>query len=255
MNKQEIPLRLKINEAAKITGVTVRTLHYYDEIGLLKPCCASGSGYREYDAASLETLQQILFYRELDFPLSEIKQLLEAPGYDKRQALQNQRDLLLKKREHLDGLISLVNRTLKGEAHMSFKEFDMSEIEAVKQAYAAEVKTRWGHTEAYAQSLEKTKEYGKEEWGRIKCESSDILRQFGEHRDISPDSEEAQILVERWCSHISAHFYECTTEILAGLGEMYMSDERFIKNIDEYGAGTAEFMAKAIAFSVEKGNR
>lgn len=247
MNRQEMPLKLKINEAAKLTGVTVRTLHYYDEIGLLKPSGVSETGYREYDMRDLEILQQIMFYRELDFPLSEIKELLKTPGYDKQQALKNQKELLLKKREHLDGLISLVNKTLKGEAHMSFKEFDMSEIETFKRVYAKEVKTRWGHTDAYAQSAERTKEYGVKEWNAINSESSDILRQFGESRALSPDSQEARLLVERWRSHISAHFYECTSEILAGLGDMYVSDERFRENIDKYGTGTAEFMANAIA--------
>lgn len=243
---------MKINEVAKLTGITVRTLHYYDEIGLLRPSKLTESGYRIYDEDSLEMLQQILFFRELDFSLNQIKEIIENPNYDKSQALTKQKELLMKKRDRLEQLIALVNRTIEGEQPMSFQEFDMTEIEKMKKQYAAEVKERWGDTEAYVQSEEKTSKYNKEQWKFLQGEGDAILRQFGENRNDRPDGEVAQQLVKKWQDYITASYYNCTDEILSGLGQMYVADERFTKNIDKYGEGTAEFMAKAIKVFVEK---
>lgn len=238
---------LKVNEVSKLTGVTARTLHYYDEIGLLKPSVTTDSGYRLYDDAALERLQQILFFRELDFTLDEIKKIMQSPNYDRHEALRKQEELLLKKRERLDRLIELVRKTIKGENAMSFKEFDMSEIEEYRRKYADEVRERWGDTEAYRESLRKTADYGEEQWKTIARKAGDIFRAFSEIKHLSPGSEEAQALVKRWQDFISANYYTCTKEILAGLGSMYTCDERFKKNIDAFGEGTAEFISKAIA--------
>ena len=140
---------MKISEVAKLSGVTVRTLHYYDEIGLLKPNKITEAGYRLYSNEDLETLQQILFFRELDFQLNEIKEIMMNPNYDKNKALNKHKELLIEKRERLDGLINLIDKTIKGDNNMSFKEFDNSKIEENKNKYAEEVKNRWGNTDAY----------------------------------------------------------------------------------------------------------
>lgn len=237
---------MKINEVAKLTGVTVRTLHYYDEIGLLKPNEITDSGYRIYGDNELETLQQILFFRELDFPLSDIKKIITNPSYDKSEALAKHKELLLQKRNRLNGLIKLVDKTIKGDNNMSFKEFDTTEIEASKSKYADEVKQRWGETDAYNESEQKTSNYDQKQWNMINGECSEILKSFADNRNLSPDSEEAQKLVERWQACITKNFYKCTKDILSGLGIMYVEDERFTQNIDKNGAGTAEFMARAI---------
>lgn len=237
---------MKINEVAKLTGVTVRTLHYYDEIGLLKPSELSNNGYRLYDESALETLQQILFFRELDFTIQEIKDILTNPRFDKTEALFKHQELLIKKRAHIDGLIALIHQTIKGEEAMSFQEFDMTEIEQAKKEYAAEVKERWGQTDAYAESMQKTKSYGKEQWQQITAEGAEIMKAFADHREKAADSAEVFALVKRWQNYITASYYKCTNEILSGLGAMYLEDERFQKNIDQNGEGTAEFMAKAI---------
>ena len=129
---------MKVSEVAKLTGVTVRTLHYYDEIGLLKPSKVTEAGYRLYSNADLEILQQILFFRELDFSLSDIREIMLNPTYSRETALQNHRELLLQKRKHIDGLISLVDKTLKGDNDMSFKQFDTTEIKNSRKEYAAE---------------------------------------------------------------------------------------------------------------------
>ena len=237
---------MKINEVAKFTGVTVRTLHYYDEIGLLKPNNVTEAGYRNYDEAALETLQQILFFRELEFPLSEIREIMTNPSYDKQKALIRHKELLMKKRNRLNNLIQLVDYTMKGEKTMSFKEFDMSEIDKAKKEYAKEVKERWGNTDAYKESAEKTKSYDKEKWELLNKESSVIFQEFAKIKDGDPDSERAKELVKEWQDHITKYYYTCTKEILAGLGMMYVADERFTKNIDQIGEGTAAFMSAAI---------
>jgi len=238
---------MKINDVAKLTGVTVRTLHYYDQIGILKPSGVTEAGYRIYDDKDLETLQQIMFFRELDFPLKGIGNIMTDPHYDKREALADHRELLLQKRRRIDGIIGLLDDTLKGERIMSFQEFDMTEIEENKRKYAAEVKERWGRTEAYKESAQKTASYDKEQWIAINNEADEIMQAFADARALSPSSSEAHALVERWQAHITKCYYTCTKEILAGLGQMYIGDKRFTENIDKHGAGTARFMAEAIA--------
>ena len=237
---------MKINEVAKLTGVTVRALHYYDEIGLLKPCQITEAGYRLYDHAALETLQQIMFFRELGFPLSEIKSIMTNPHYDGTTALKKHRELLLQKRARMDELIGLVDETLKGECDMSFRQFDSTEFEETKKKYAAEVKERWGNTAAYAENANKTGGYDSSQWEMLSGESEAILREFGKTRHLPPESEEAQALVKKWQDHITANYYNCTKEMLSCLGQMYVDDERFTRNINQNGEGTAAFMAAAI---------
>lgn len=237
---------MKVSEVAKLTGVTVRTLHYYDEIGLLKPSQVTESGYRLYSDGDLELLQQILFFRELDFSLGDIREIMGNPAYDRETALRNHRQLLLQKRRHLDGLITLVENTLKGEYDMSFKQFDGSEMEETKKKYAAEAKERWGNTDAYAEYEEKTRDYDDPQWKLLKGEGAKILAEFGRNRHLVPESAQAQALVKKWQDYITANYYTCTKPILSCLGEMYIGDDRFTENLDRNGEGTALFMATAI---------
>lgn len=239
---------MKINQVAKLTGISVRTLHYYDEIGLLHPSEITEAGYRLYDGQALERLQQILFFRELSFPLKEIKDILNNPAFDKQRALENHKKLLLLRRSRLNDLIALVDNTLKGAQGMSFEEFDKSEIENAQKKYAKEVKERWGGTDAYAESERKTKGYGKEDWARINAEAEVIYRNFAALMEKEPSDQEVQKLVADWQAHITRNYYNCTKEILAGLGEMYVADSRFTESIDKYGKGLAEFMSRSIAY-------
>ena len=153
---------MKIQEAARLTGVTERTLRYYDRIGLLHPSGMTESGYRLYDEDALRRLQQILFFRELGFPLAQIREIMDSPGYDMNEALRRHRLLLIAERDRLNGLIDLAERTLKGENDMSFDAFDRSGIDRQRDAYAEETRRRWGGTDAYAESEKKTAGYGKE---------------------------------------------------------------------------------------------
>lgn len=238
---------MKISDVAKLTGVTVRTLHYYDKIGLLKPGDVTEAGYRIYNESDLAVLQQILFFRELDFSLEDIRKIMQNPAYDKENALQKQKELLLQKRNRLDGLLSLVDKILKGEQDMSFEQFDTTKIEETKKKYAAEAKRRWGDTAAYAEYEDRLKSDGASQQKLWDAEGAALLNEFGKHRSLAPDSAEAQTLVKKWQDYITAHYYTCTKEILRGLGQMYVGDERFTQHIDQYGDGTAAFMATAIA--------
>lgn len=238
---------MKINEVAKLTGITVRILHYYDEIGLLKPSKVTDKGYRIYDQQSLEILQQILFFRELEFPLNQIKQIINDSKFNSQKALINHRDLLIKKRERLDNIINLVNKKLEGGTIVSFKEFDTTEIEECKEKYAKEVKEKYGDTNEYRQSQQKASKYAKEDWNKIQEEANYIMKQFFNNKEKPIDSDEIKELVKKWQDHITKYYYDCSNKILAGLGSMYVADERFKNNIDKNGKGTAEFMSKAIA--------
>jgi len=240
---------MQIKEFARIAGVSVRTLHYYDEIGLLKPARVDSiTGYRYYDGRSLLRMQEILFYRELDFSLKHIAEILSSPDYDKTRALQEQRRLLILKKERLERLIAAIDGAGKGENVMS--AFDNSEFEA----YKAEAREKWGETDAYKQHEEKTKDYSKEKWSALSGEMDCIMAAFAEcvSNAEAADSDEAQRLVNRLQRHITCHYYHCTDQILAGLGQMYVSDERFKKNIDRHAEGTAAFICEAIEVYCKK---
>lgn len=237
---------MKIHEVAELSGVTVRTLQYYDQIGLLMPSEVTEVGYRIYHEEDLDRLQQILFFRELEFPLKEIKDIMNNPSYDRLEALRNQKAMLLEKRSRMDRLIRLVEERLGGQQDMSFEEFSMESIENHKKQYAEEVRNRWGDSDAYAEYEKKTKGYSKEDWNSISQAGDRIMGEFAKHRDLSPEDETVQELVARWQNFITTHYYECTKDILAGLGNMYVSDERFRENINKHGEGTADLMSKAI---------
>ena len=237
-------MKMQIKEFAAFTGVSVRTLHYYDEIGLLRPADVDRTtGYRFYDESSLLRMQEILFYRELDFSLKSIGEILSSPSYDKSKALQEQKKLLMLKKERLERLIRAIDGAEKGENVM--KAFDNSEFEK----YRSEAQERWGSSDAYKEHAEKTKAYGKDKWSNL---AADMDRIFGEFavcmkNGTAPEAEESQSLVKKLQSHISENYYNCTKEILRGLGQMYVADERFKKNIDQHADGTAAYVSEAIA--------
>ena len=229
-------MKMHIKEFADFTGVSVRTLHYYDEIGLLVPAFVDRStGYRYYDEDSLLRMQEILFYRELEFSLKSIVEILSSPNYDKTKALEEQKHLLTLKKERLERLISAIDGAVKGENVM--KAFNNSEFEK----YKAEAKEKWGKTEAY-------QEYEKRSKGDTSAEGlMAVLSEFGELLDADPAAEQAQTLVAKLQQFITDHYYTCTKQILRGLGQMYVADARFRENIDRAGGpGTAEFVQQAI---------
>ena len=234
-------MKRQIKEFSLLTGVSVRTLHYYDEIGLLKPAFVDEqNGYRFYDEASLERMQEILFYRELDFSLKSIAEILASPNYDKQKALAQQKRLLTIKKNRLERLIAALEQAEKGEITMG--TFDNSEYETARQQYEDEAKRRWGDTAAYREYQSRAPQA---------AAADGLMAVFADFaackaEGYAPDSAAARQLVERLQAYITANFYTCTDDILAGLGQMYVADERFKANIDSHGAGTAEFAAEAI---------
>ena len=236
-------MKMQIKEFAEVTGVSVRTLHYYDEIGLLVPAFVEqNTGYRYYDETSLLRMQEILFYRELDFSLKSIGEILAAPDYNRNKALEEQKKLLMLKKERLERLILAIDDAVKGEYIM--RAFDNSEFES----YKSEVKAKWGQTDAYKEHAEKTKHYSKEKWNDLAEGMNDIFAEFAlcMKKGEAASSCEVQNLVKKLQDHISENYYRCTDEILAGLGQMYVADDRFKSNIDKHAEGTAAFVCAAI---------
>ncbi|MBR1481413.1 MAG: MerR family transcriptional regulator [Ruminococcus sp.] len=233
-------MKMQIKEFAELTGVSVRTLHYYDEIGLLKPSEVDAqNGYRFYDEKSFERMQEILFYRELDFSLKTIAEILSSPDYDKQQALSRQRKLLLAKKERLEQLIMVIDGVEKGEGFMKTN----NDYEALKSQYAEEAKQRWGNTYAYKEFEQRDTDFSKSA-----ALLDAVFEEFAVlNRDgVLPDSEPAKVQVEKLQQCITDNFYTCTDDILKGLGQMYVADERFRKNIDKHGEGTAAYASACI---------
>ena len=233
-----------VKEVSALTGLSVRALQYYDRIGLLPPAAKTEAGYRLYDDASLERLQQILLFRELEFPLRDIQTILSSPDFDRDRALEQQIALLELKKEHLDELILLARRIRrKGEGTMDFSAFDTKKLEE----YAAQAKAQWGETAAWQEYEQKSKGRTKEQTAAISEGMMDIFRAFGAIRDEDPASEEAQALVSRLQSYITEHFYTCSDQILLGLSKMYGGGGSMTENIDTVGGpGTGEFAQAAV---------
>lgn len=237
-------MSMKVKELADLVGVSVRTLHYYDQIGLLSPKKAHDSGYRIYSNEDLETLQQILFFRELGFPLKEIKEIINSSSFDKKRALIKHKEMLIKKKLQIDTLISTIDKSIKnmkGEIEMTDKEkfegFDFS-----KNLYEDEARELWGD-QAVDESNAMIANMPQEAQKLV----SSIYMQLASIRHGSPSSREAQKAIEQWYHCLNTHFGKYSLEAFKGLGQIYIQDERFTKNIDQYGEGLAEFMAQAMA--------
>lgn len=239
---------LTVNEVSKLTGVSVRSLHHYDAIGLLKPARVTEAGYRLYGDDELKRLQNILLFRELQFPLKQIRTILDSPDFDQREALAQQIRLLELQLEHTQKLISFARRLQEeGVETMDRKAFDAFEKEEMKQ-YEEEVRRRWGDTAAYGEYQRKAKGRTDAEQDEIASQLMERFAKIGRLRQGSPAEQAAQEEVAGIQAFITEHYYQCTDEILRGLGEMYVGDERMKRNIDKAGGeGTAAFVSQAIA--------
>ena len=233
-----------VKEVSEYTGVSVRTLHHYDAIGLLKPAKVTEAGYRLYDDAALQRLQSILLFRQLQFPLKDIKAILDRPDFDPAEALTQQIRLLELQKQHLEELISHARKLLRNGVNlMDFQVFDQTELEQYKE----EAKERWGTTQAYQEYEARTT--GKQDFDASARQMMALFADLGTLRQASPADPAVQEKVAALRQFISDHYYTCTPEILRGLGQMYTGDERFHRNIDRAGGeGTADFTAQAIAF-------
>ncbi len=233
-----------VTDIAKITGVSVRTLHHYDAIGLLKPTGVTEAGYRLYDDAALERLYLILLFRELEFPLKEIQGILDAPDFDRNRILERQVELLKAKANHLQTLIHLANGIkLIGVKHLEFNNWNPKKIDE----YQAQAETLYGKTEAWQEYTQKAKNRTKEQNKNINDKVMDFFVELGKIKHLSPDSMEAQTWVKELQTFFTENFYTCTPQILQGLGEMYAGGGSMTENIDAAGGkGTGAFALEAI---------
>ncbi len=231
-----------VNEVSKLTGVSVRTLHHYDKIGLLKPTALTDAGYRLYDESALERLQQILLFKELEFSLNDIRDILDSPDFDANTALEQQIDMLMLKKERLEKLIEFARWIkLKGVFEMDFSAFDTSKIDV----YSAKAKEYYGNTEEYKEF--KAKGLSDEQGKAYGAELMSIFAKLGKMIEQDPASDIVQEKVNELQDFISEHFYTCSDEMLLNLGTMYAAGGEFTENIDRAGGkGTAEFVYKAI---------
>ncbi len=234
-----------VKEVSKLTGVSIRALHHYDAIGLLRPAQTTESGYRLYDDKAIERLQMILLFRELKFPLKEIKRILDSPSFDRAKALEQQLQLLILQKEHIENLIDLA-RELRETGVKNMISFDAFDTEKIEE-YTRQAKEAWGDTAAYREYEEKAKLRTPGEQKGINDEMLEIFREFGAMRTFQAQDEKVRTQVCRLQEFITDHFYDCTDDILKSLGEMYAADGRFKETIDRAGGeGTAEFVKKSI---------
>ena len=241
---------MTVHEVSRLAGVSIRTLQYYDRIGLLRPAGYTDAGYRLYDDEQLERLQCILLFRELEFPLKDIIAIMDSPDFDRSRALEQQIELLRLKKEHIENLMNFaLGIKLIGVKHMDFKAFDRSKLDE----YSRQAKELYGNTPEYRQMQEKMKNRSKEEDNLLADRFMLLFKEAGTIKDSDPASPEAQDLVKRIQDFITENMYTCTTRILRGLGKMYSGGGDFTQNIDAYGgAGTADFVDRAIQIYCDK---
>jgi len=239
-----------VGELASMAGITVRTLHHYDEVGLLNPTSRTPAGYRLYDEAGVERLRSILTYRELGLSLAETADAIDG---DTNDALRLARDRVFDQISRLELIAASLSRSLTESndegATMTtndklgvFEDFEPSQ-------FSQEVESRWGDSSAYRESARRTTNYNEEDWATIRAELEEIYDGFAAlmDEDISNDSPQARSLVAEHRAHISRWYYECSPEIHRGLGQMYAQDPRFKENINASGTGLAEYLSATIA--------
>jgi MerR family transcriptional regulator, thiopeptide resistance regulator len=249
-------MAMTVGELSRISGVTVRTLHHYDEIGLVVPSQRTNANYRLYSDEDVLRLQQVLVFRELGMPLDEIAGVLdEATHANRAELLRRHRAALVEKRGKLDAMLASVDHAIdvleKGTQMMTSEDFKKMFDGFDPAEHEQEAEERWGNTDAYKESQRRVKTYGKAEWEQIGKEAHAINTRFLDlmRENAAPADPRVQAVVEDHRKHISRWFYECSKEIHKGLGAMYVGDPRFTKNIDKAGAGLAQFMSDAIAAS------
>jgi MerR family transcriptional regulator, thiopeptide resistance regulator len=258
--RQEDGVSYTVGQIAKLAGVTVRTLHHYDDIGLLSPVMRSGAGYRRYGDGDLRLLQRIMFYRELGFALDDIISLVSDPNAEPAEHLRRQHTLLTARLERTRRLVESVEKAMEAEK-MGISLTPQERLEVFgdhdPEQYADEARDRWGDTEAYRQSMRTTKSYTKQDWLTIKAEAEQIPQAFAAAQAAgqAPDSIAAMDIAESHRQHISRWFYDCSPEMHRGLGDMYVADERFAASYETVAAGLSAYVRDAIAANATRAGR
>jgi MerR family transcriptional regulator, thiopeptide resistance regulator len=249
-----------VGRVADLSGVTIRTLHHYDEIGLLSPGARSDAGYRVYEDSDLERLQRILFYRELGFTLKEISTIIDDPDTDSMGHLRRQRGLLVARIERLGAMVDAIDYEMEAKT-MDIKLTPEERFEVFgdfrPEDHTEEAERRWGESEAYKESNRRVSKYTKEDWLKLKAEGEEAEARLAAafEANLAPDSEEPMAGAEAHRQHISRWFYECTYEIHRGLAEMYVSDERFRSHYDKRAPGLASFIRDAVLANAERAEK
>ena len=242
---------MTVHEVAQLTGITPRTLHYYDEIGLLKPSIVTEAKYRQYTDNDLSILQEILFFREVGFALKEIKELLASPNYIRSEALERHLTILEAQRERINALIALVKKEIEGAKELTFSAFSNEKIVELQAQFRAEVLERWKNTKAFKEFetvfSPQAEKIQNEQMENFYSTAQSIFEKLSMYENDSADCPEVQSIVCEWQQYISEHFYECNKQILSYLGVLYITDERFTGFINRFGHGNlAAFFSKAI---------
>jgi DNA-binding transcriptional MerR regulator len=242
---------MNVGEVAALAGVTVRTLHHYDRIGVLSPSGRTAAGYRQYSPADLDRLHQVLLYRELGFPLEEVATLLDDPSADPEAHLRRQHALLRDRLQRTSAMVTAVEKEMEARAMgISLNPEERFEVfgDNDPAQYDAEVEERWGETDAYAQSKRKTAAYSKEDWLRIRADGEDVESRFAEalQSGVPADSPQAMDIAEEHRQQITRNFYDCPPEMHAGLGRMYVEDERFTAHYEQRAPGLAQYVSTAV---------
>jgi MerR family transcriptional regulator, thiopeptide resistance regulator len=246
-----------VGDVAKLTGVSVRMLHHYDEIGLLQPRRAA-SGYRRYDAADLERLRRILYYRELDFGLDEIRELLDRPGRESDDHVRRQHKLLHERIGRAEQLLAALQKEMEarrmGMSLTPEEQFEVFGTDRVGGEWADEAEQRWGDTEAFRESARRTARYSKDDWIALKAEADEGLRAFAAAMsDGAPvDGTRAMDLAETHRQYLTRWFYDCSHELHRGLAQLYLADERFSATFDSVAPGLAAYVAASITANAER---
>lgn len=248
-------MKYSIAKLAKSAGVSVRTLHYYDEINLLTPAGhGDDNNYRYYTQAELLRLQQIMFFRELEFPLAKIKEIMDSPKFSNLEALKDHRQVLLSQKQRVSKLLKTIDLTInnikQGQSMTTndlYDGFDKAKMEEYQQ----EAQIRWGNTDAYRQSTARVAKMGKAGLAKVVAEGREIEVELAKHITEPIDSSVVQSLVSRHRQQIS-NFYDVSDQIYGSLAEMYITDPRFTKHYNDVALGLAQFVHDAIIYSLKK---
>ena len=239
-----------VNEVSKLTGVTVRALHHYDSIDLLKPTLVTEAGYRLYDEAALEKLYMILVFRELGLPLQEIANILHAPDYDRNRVLEQQIKLMQERVGKLQDRIALAKAMLTvGVKYMDFEGFDPKKMDE----YSTQAKALYGKTDAYNEFSQKSANRTAQQEKDLGAQVMEFFARLGQMRPCAPDSEAAQNWAKELQAFFTANYYTCTPQILSSLGESYAGGGSMTENIDKMGGqGTGAFAKEVIDIYIKK---
>jgi DNA-binding transcriptional MerR regulator len=242
---------MNVGEVAALAGVTVRTLHHYDRIGLLQPSGRTSAGYRQYSAADLDRLHQVLLYRELGFPLEEVAALLDDPSADPAAHLRRQHRLLRDRLERTSAMVAAVEKEMEARSMgISLTPDERFEVfgDWLPEEYAAEAEQKWGGTEAWAQSQQRTRAMTKDDWLRVKAETDDLERRFAAALagGVPADADQAMDLAEEHRQQMSRNFFDCGHDMHAGIGRMYVEDDRFAAHYERIAPGLAQYVSTAV---------